>query len=111
MAANVDIPPDAPPFTFKTADKSWLPMRWTWFIDCCNMAQRKPLVSQRPWLPHLQNHSPSIPGCGPMGHHGAGMVVLPILFGLLVKMQRNIEPFHWLLIPIPQIYLNYHVFL
>jgi len=36
MEANSDVPPDAPLFAFETADKSWSPMRRSWFMDRCN---------------------------------------------------------------------------
>ena len=36
MAANTDIPPNAPLFAFEMADKSWSPMKRNWFMDHCN---------------------------------------------------------------------------
>ena len=75
------------------------------------LAWRGPSLSQRPWILHWWDHSPTASQHGPMDCHGTRMVVFTSFFGILAKMRRNLEPPHQLLFPILQFYLNYHVFI
>jgi hypothetical protein len=36
LAANANVPPNAPLFAFETADGGWAPLRRTWFLKRCN---------------------------------------------------------------------------
>jgi len=36
LTSNINIPPSAPLFAFKTANRQWAPMKRSWFLERCN---------------------------------------------------------------------------